>query len=453
MKVNVSKLKHHPLNTEIYLLSSIQDLIISIDEVGLLQPLVVNKKYEVLSGNRRLEAIRSLSWKKVNVELINPEPDEESNLIVHYNKQRVKSCRELLNEVFILLPGFEVGRGKRTDLTSVPQNTSGKTRDKIADTIGISSSQIGKLLFIQKTDPHYIKLIDDGHLTVSQAYLTVQRQKNQQDSLNENPDSAIENTKDFRFYNKSSHHMSEIKNNTASLIFTSPPYWNKRNYVKDGGLGNEKSDKDYVTNVVCHLKDCKRILKNDGSFFLNLGDTFNNGNLLNIPHRIVIGLQEQGWLLRNTIIWKKTNPKPSSSKTNLSQTYEFIFHLVKSLNYKYQHTLGPMKHDYKIHSSPRHRSMNPSKSKMSPYIPREGKNVGDYWSEDVVTSSVAMNIKSNGSLEHPAPFPEKIVILPILQSTDNNDLVVDPFMGTGTTGNVANSLGRRFIGYDIRTFR
>ena len=90
---------------------------------------------------------------------------------------------------------------------------------------------------------------------------------------------------------------------------------------------------------------------------------------------------------------------------------------------------------------------------MSPYIPREGKNVGDYWSEDVVTSSVAMNIKSNGSLEHPAPFPEKIVILPILQSTDNNDLVVDPFMGTGTTGNVANSLGRRFIGYDIRTFR
>ena len=267
MKVNVSKLKHHPLNTEIYLLSSVQDLIISIEEVGLLQPLVVNKKYEVLSGNRRLEAIRSLSWKKVNVELINPEQDEESNLIVHYNKQRVKSCRELLNEVFILLPGFEVGRGKRTDLTSVPQNTSGKARDKIADTIGISSSQIGKLLFIQKTDPHYIKLIDDGHLTVSQAYLTVQRQKNQQDSLNENPDSAIENTKDFRFYNKSSHHMSEIKNNTASLIFTSPPYWNKRNYVKDGGLGNEKSDKDYVTNLVCHLKDCKRILKNDGSFW------------------------------------------------------------------------------------------------------------------------------------------------------------------------------------------
>ena len=99
MKVNVSKLKHHPLNSEIYLLSSIQDLITSIEEVGLLQPLVVNKKYEVLSGNRRLEAIRSLSWKKVNVELINCEPDEESNLIVHYNKQRVKSCREILNEV------------------------------------------------------------------------------------------------------------------------------------------------------------------------------------------------------------------------------------------------------------------------------------------------------------------------------------------------------------------
>ena len=78
--------------------------------------------------------------------------------------------------------------------------------------------------------------------------------------------------------------------------------------------------------------------------------------------------------------------------------------------------------------------------------------MGDYWSEDVVTSAAAMNVKSDGTLEHPAPFPENIVTLPILQTTNEGDLVLDPFMGTGTTGKVANRLGRRFVGYDLRVF-
>ena len=78
--------------------------------------------------------------------------------------------------------------------------------------------------------------------------------------------------------------------------------------------------------------------------------------------------------------------------------------------------------------------------------------MGDYWSEDVVTSAVAMNVQSDGTLEHPSPFPENIVTLPILQTTNEGDLVLDPFMGTGTTGKVANRLGRRFVGYDVKVF-
>ena len=78
--------------------------------------------------------------------------------------------------------------------------------------------------------------------------------------------------------------------------------------------------------------------------------------------------------------------------------------------------------------------------------------MGDYWSEDVVTSAVATNVQSDGSLEHPAPFPENIITLPILQTTNEGDLILDPFMGTGTTGRVANGLGRRFVGFDVRVF-
>tara|TARA_R110001592_G_scaffold105762_2_gene297402 strand:+ start:283 stop:1575 length:1293 start_codon:yes stop_codon:yes gene_type:complete len=429
-----------------------EDLISSIEEVGLLQRLIINKKYQVLSGNRRLEAIQKLGWKEVDVEVVDTDENDELKLIVHYNKTRHKTCKELLNEVHILSPEFEVGKGARTDLTCVPQNTGGRARDKIANVIGISSSQIGKLLFIQKNDPHYIELIDDGVLTISQAYLTIARMKNQSNALEGKSNSNIETSDDFVFYKKSSYQMDELDESSIDCIFTSPPYWNKRNYVEGGGLGNEKTDKEFVSNLVSHLQDCKRVLKEEGSFFLVLGDTFNKGNLLNIPHRIAIALQEEGWVLRNTIIWHKTNPKPSSSKSNLSQTYEYIFHLVKSLNYNYNHTLGPLKHNYKIHAAPRHRDMKPTKKKMYPYIPRDGKNIGDYWSKDVVESAVAMNVSSNSSLEHPAPFPESIIKLPILQTTSPNDVILDLFMGRGTTGLVANSLGRRFIGYDIRVY-
>ena len=291
MKVSVSDLIHHPMNGEIYSLSSIDDLMSSIEEVGLLQNLVINKKNQVLSGNRRLEAIRRLGWDTVEVEVVSS--DAEEQVIVHFNKQRVKTCKELLNEFGVLLPYYELGKGKRTDLTSVPENTGGRARDNIAEVMGVSSSQIGKLLFIQKTDPHYIDLIDEGILTVSQAYLTVSRIKNQQESLSHQAKLPQPPRDDFVFHNKSYHQMDEVLDKSVDLIFTSPPYWNKRNYIDGGGLGNEKTHQEFVSNLVEHLKDCQRVLKQEGSFFLVLGDTFHNGQLLSIPHRVVLGLQEQ----------------------------------------------------------------------------------------------------------------------------------------------------------------
>ena len=324
MKVSVSDLIHHPMNGEIYPYHLL--MIYEFHRRSrLLQNLVINKKNQVLSGNRRLEAIRRLGWDTVEVEVVSS--DAEEHLIVHFNKQRVKTCKELLNEFGVLLPYYKLGKGKRTDLTSVPENTGGRARDNIAEVMGVSSSQIGKLLFIQKTDPHYIDLLDEGIRTVSQAYLTVSRIKNQQERLSHQAKLPPTHRDDFVFHNKSSHQMEEVLDKSVDLIFTSPPYWNKRNYVDGGGLGNEKTHQEFVSNLVEHLKDCQRVLKPEGSFFLVLGDTFHNGQLLSIPHRVVLGLQEQGWILRNTIVWKKTNPKPSSSKSNLTQTYEFIFHL------------------------------------------------------------------------------------------------------------------------------
>ena len=252
---------------------------------------------------------------------------------------------------------------------------------------------------------------------------------------------------------KSSDDMSELKDGEVQTIFTSPPYWNKRTYLEGGGLGNEPNPHQFVENLSNHLKECYRVLSERGSFFLNIGDTFFNGCLQNIPFKVSESLKEQGWILRNTIIWSKTNPKPSSSKSNLTPSYEYIFHFVKTMEYDYYPTLAPLSDKTKPSLPPRHRSVNGEYSdSVSPYIPNtKGKNMGDYWNEDIVRTSVA-NQKLNIKGEHPAPFPQQIVLLPIIQTSKEFELVLDPFMGSGTVGRVCDEVNRRFVGYDLKRY-
>jgi ParB-like chromosome segregation protein Spo0J len=98
MKVSVKTLTHHPLNESIYSLTGIEDLMVSIQDVGLLQPLTIDQHNQVVSGNRRFEAIRKLKWEKVEVVKINVPKGKEIKLLIHFNKQRIKSSSELLKE-------------------------------------------------------------------------------------------------------------------------------------------------------------------------------------------------------------------------------------------------------------------------------------------------------------------------------------------------------------------
>ncbi len=186
MKAKVSKLKHHPLNREVYLLSDIDDLVESIREVGLLQPLVIDQQHRVISGNRRLDAIKKLHLKTVDVEKIKVTKAEVPFLLIHHNKQRIKTCREILNEYHLLEKQYKKGQGKRTDLsTSVRTNRGLTTRDIVSGKLGISSSRLAQLLFVEKEHPDLIDLIDKGILTTNQAYrqLPVGHLQNQPSSL------------------------------------------------------------------------------------------------------------------------------------------------------------------------------------------------------------------------------------------------------------------------------
>ena len=219
MKVKVSSLKHHPKNKEIYDLSSIDELMESISEVGLLQPLTIDTRNQVISGNRRFESIKRLGWEEVEVIQREVQEEDEELLLIHFNKQRIKSFKELINEYLTLDRIYRKGQGKRTDLTSVKSNRS-SSRDIISSEMGISSSQLQRLVYIHRNRPDYIELLDKGILTVNQSYLQIQREEKERDSRSSSiiRNSDSKEKTNWRFYQKSSHDMSELSYGEVQTI-------------------------------------------------------------------------------------------------------------------------------------------------------------------------------------------------------------------------------------------
>lgn len=463
MEISVATLRSHPINAEIYTISDIDDLADSIDEVGLLSPLVIDQHHQVISGNRRFAAIQKLGWEKVEVTQVEVAPDDAPILIVHHNKQRIKTNRETLNEYRVLYAAYSKGQGARTDLfpTLVDTNQSyTRTRDRVADELNVPSGRLAHLVYIDDHQPDLIEEIDKGRITLNIAYRYISKKKKVIESLKKTPSPPPEDPSGwFKFYQKSSADMSELKDGEVDLIFTSPPYYALRAFTTDEDeLGKEATPEEFVEALSNHLRDCYRVMNDKGSFYLNLGDTQVDGNLLNIPHRVVMRLQDQGWLLRSTIIWRKSNASVPPTPRQMKRTYEFIFHLTKTTENHYREMRVPNRTHLK------------DKIESGVYMPRlpdgsgvrkpiitithpQGRAMGDFWDEDIVTTAVSNQPNRNTqNIDHPAVFNEEIVELPILQCTDENDLVLDPFAGSCTTGKVANRLSRRFVGYDLRWY-
>ena len=178
MQIKIKDLLHHPLNSDIYNLSNLDDLTASINEVGLLTPLVIDERNQVISGNRRLKCIQILGWKTVEVNQIHIGDQNPALLIIHHNKQRQKSYQELINEYLQLSNVYKLGRGKRSDLTYGRSTVSADirqktTRDLIAEQLNLSSSQLYKPAYIHKQNSQLIKKLDDGDLTINKAYDTL----------------------------------------------------------------------------------------------------------------------------------------------------------------------------------------------------------------------------------------------------------------------------------------
>lgn len=254
-----------------------------------------------------------------------------------------------------------------------------------------------------------------------------------------------------------------LPSEAVKCVITSPPYFGHREYSKSSDLqqdelGLEDDPIVYVQKLVSLFQELHRVLRPDGTLWLNLGDTYRNGQLLGIPWRVALALQDTGWTLRSEIIWNKTNAMPSPVSSRPTTSHEHIFLLTKSKDYFYNADAIREPH---VTFSPESK-MKGGRNHFGKRggTPESGKNKGNpnlhkaRW--DQAFHPLGRNKRTIWNIPlgkfrdaHFAVFPEPLVETCLLGGTSKNDLVLDPFMGSGTTAVVSRKLERHFLGLEL----
>lgn len=127
----------------------------------------------------------------------------------------------------------------------------------------------------------------------------------------------------------------DLPDESVDLVVTSPPYWKKRDYGIDGQIGQERKPSDYIAAILECLREWRRVLRPTGSVFLNIGDTFHNRSLAGIPGRVEVAAGDDGWVIRNRIIWTKDGGMPEPAKDRLANRHEYVLHMTVTNAYYY----------------------------------------------------------------------------------------------------------------------
>jgi DNA modification methylase len=281
-----------------------------------------------------------------------------------------------------------------------------------------------------------------------------------------------------------------LRDGCVQCVVTSPPYWSKRDYGHPSQIGIERRLLDYVAALVAVFREVRRVLADDGVAWINIGDSYVNpdkggyqscrvkaedsmqkGNLGSnfvgapnrqpqeglkpkdlalVPYRVALALQADGWWVRRDITWAKGvsfcdswagSVMPENVADRPSTSHEYVYMLTKAPNYYYDAT------------AVQEPGVWPAGTKAAK---GSGTREGNRRGEDYATYSGVRNIRSVWAIpvepsthEHQAPMPEALVRPCILSSSRFGDLVLDPFMGSGTVARVAERLGRRWVGLDL----
>lgn len=311
--------------------------------------------------------------------------------------------------------------------------------------------------------------------------------------------------------------LKSLPDETVNCCVTSPPYFGLRDYGHEGQIGLEETPELFVAKMVEVFTEVKRVLKKDGTLWLNLGDSyarnpqnetdpnknagFSKGktcaearnkrpipeglkakDLIGIPWMVAFALRSSGWYLRQDIIWHKPNPMPESVTDRCTKAHEYIFLLSKSQKYYYDHEAikqpmaassfdrlnqdvesqegservpgkknGKMKAVGQYVGGKKHKNIEDKGQHLHTFNKTRNYNGQEWENEDGKANkrSVWTVTTKPFSEAHFATFPEDLIVDCIKAGCPENGLVLDPFMGAGTTALVASKLNRNFIGFEL----
>jgi site-specific DNA-methyltransferase (adenine-specific)/site-specific DNA-methyltransferase (cytosine-N4-specific) len=241
--------------------------------------------------------------------------------------------------------------------------------------------------------------------------------------------------------------LASLPAGSFQCAITSPPYWGLRDYGIEGQIGAEMEMQDYISDLVVVFREVRRVLRDDGTLWLNIGDSYTSGNrgwrqadsknpargmsyrppnpkglkdkeLIGVPWRLAIALQADGWYLRSDIIWYKPNCQPESVKDRPTRSHEHVFLLTKNENYYYDHDAV----------------------REPTTVPGQLRARRDVWLINTESSKEA----------HFAMFPPSLVKVCMEAGSPKGAAVLDPFLGAGTVGVVALKHGRRCTGIELK---
>jgi site-specific DNA-methyltransferase (adenine-specific) len=259
--------------------------------------------------------------------------------------------------------------------------------------------------------------------------------------------------------------LAELPAASVDCVITSPPYFQLRDYGVPGQIGLERSVGDWVDELRLVARGLARVLRLNGSLWLNLGDTYARResfgsprkSLLLAPERLLLALTADGWIVRNKIIWAKTNPMPHSVTDRLSNSHEVIYFLTRQPSYFFNLDAIRVPHRSRARGRPGSGYPPPG---VTPPLTRDprggnrglvslkargmvghplGRNPGDVW------TLAAANFRG----AHFATFPPALIERPLLAACPERGIVLDPFFGSGTVGLVAERHRRDWLGIEL----
>jgi DNA modification methylase len=245
--------------------------------------------------------------------------------------------------------------------------------------------------------------------------------------------------------------LQQLPDGGVRTCVTSPPYWGLRDYGNDGQLGLEATPQEFVENLCRIFDEVWRVLADDGTVWVNLGDSYADKSLAGVPWRFAFAMQDRGWYLRQDIIWAKPNPMPESVTDRCTKSHEYIFLFSKQPKYFYDYeaireplaesSVGRLQQDIDNQvGSTRANAGAKTNGNMKAHGDVEGgRNKRSVWNVSVASFKDA----------HFAVYPPALIEPCIKAGSAEGDTVLDPFSGSGTTGEVALKLGRNYVGCEL----